>query len=256
MCFKLLEETLTVSYRDIRVYARRKENTFSYFFKNVNEVGNFPNFSKKIDPFIDILDNESLNYIKATDHGISVLMKNADLLDAESDVILRGSAQEFDTYMKIKKLTSKDPYKWNRLFSNWSTKMLNRGKFSSTSITVDGKVHIIQPIAAGSKYQGVRGLEGLGPDFSYTPELLFNGDPTKSIKIIKLTGSRDLDFKVANELAGLTSTPNGFTWHHLDDFDPDSGTATMQLVRTKVHETFSHGGGASMWKAFYGIEYK
>ncbi len=37
----------------------------------------------------------------------------------------------------------------------------------------------------------------------------------------KLIGSDYYDFKLASELAGLNVLKTkGYTWHHLDDFDP------------------------------------
>lgn len=47
----------------------------------------------------------------------------------------------------------------------------------------------------------------------------------------------------------ITYGPNGkrirWTWHHLDDFDPNSRTTTMQLVRLDVHNAsgMAHSGG-------------
>lgn len=75
------------------------------------------------------------------------------------------------------------------------------------------------------------GKEGF-PDFSQ--------HSVADVKIDPMTGVGNGDFKLANEAAGLPSTPDGFTWHHVED-----GT-TMQLVPTDVHGSFPHTGGASI----------
>jgi hypothetical protein len=54
---------------------------------------------------------------------------------------------------------------------------------------------------------------------------------------IDQTGSRAGDFRAANEAAGYTSTPEGFSWHHHQD-----GT-TMQLVPRDLHARTGHTGG-------------
>jgi len=54
-------------------------------------------------------------------------------------------------------------------------------------------------------------------------------------------GTRLGDFAAANEAAGLESTPEGFTWHHVED-----GT-TMQLVPSDIHAATGHTGGFSLY---------
>lgn len=59
---------------------------------------------------------------------------------------------------------------------------------------------------------------------------------------IKQTGGVS-DFAAANLAAGLSETPKGSTWHHVED-----GT-TMQLVPTDIHAKTGHSGGAALAKA-------
>jgi len=54
---------------------------------------------------------------------------------------------------------------------------------------------------------------------------------------IALTGSRELDRKLANEAMGYSQTPRGHEWHHHQD-----GT-TMQLVPEWAHRGTGHTGG-------------
>ncbi|WP_026930075.1 HNH endonuclease [Glycomyces tenuis] len=71
------------------------------------------------------------------------------------------------------------------------------------------------------------------PDFSQWRH------PTVSDVRITLTGSRSKDFTLANQKAGLTSTPAGYTWHHHQD------KGLMQLIETGVHRKTGHTGGFS-----------
>lgn len=66
-----------------------------------------------------------------------------------------------------------------------------------------------------------------------------------------LVGNCTSDFKLANELAGLQSTPAGYTWHHCEDM------MTMQLVPQDVHSVVfggvAHAGGESALEAFWAL---
>ena len=74
----------------------------------------------------------------------------------------------------------------------------------------------------------------------------------KNIVKIKLTGVDNLDKKLANRLAGFKRNPKGYTWHHLDDYDPITNTCTMQLVKTRFHEiTYPHYGGVEIVKKYF-----
>lgn len=59
-----------------------------------------------------------------------------------------------------------------------------------------------------------------------------------------MNGAYGHDAHLANVKIGLSATPKGYTWHHLEN-----GTH-MILVRTDIHSVryggFSHMGGASI----------
>lgn len=59
---------------------------------------------------------------------------------------------------------------------------------------------------------------------------------------IQYSNNRDKDFATANAAAGFKSTPEGYTWHHVED------TKTMQLVLKNIHKLFPHTGGFSVYK--------
>jgi hypothetical protein len=85
------------------------------------------------------------------------------------------------------------------------------------------------------------------------------GPGQKNVVKIKLTGSRYEDFKEANRLAGFRGArpPKGYTWHHLADYDPATGEATMQLVEIGAHEaTYPHKGAVYQYEQTTGTEYK
>ncbi|MGK3970047.1 HNH endonuclease [Sorangium sp. So ce118] len=48
------------------------------------------------------------------------------------------------------------------------------------------------------------------------------------------------DFRAASQAAGLSRTPEGYTWHHHQD-----GT-TMQLVPSDIHRMTGHTGGFAL----------
>jgi RHS repeat-associated protein len=55
------------------------------------------------------------------------------------------------------------------------------------------------------------------------------------------TGTRSGDFAAANEAAGLSRTPEDYTWHHHQDY------GVMQLIERGIHASTGHTGGFSIW---------
>ena len=99
-----------------------------------------------------------------------------------------------------------------------------------------------------------------GVDFAGHPDLYPAGEGQQNTVKVEYTGSRRQDFGAANREANLGTTqqpPDGYTWHHLDDYDPDTNTGTMQLVKTDTHEaTYPHNGGVRQYTQATGIKYK
>ena len=54
-----------------------------------------------------------------------------------------------------------------------------------------------------------------------------------------MNGNYSHDSALANKQAGLSSTPDGYVWHHVED------GKTMQLIPKNIHNKFPHLGGAS-----------
>jgi len=43
-----------------------------------------------------------------------------------------------------------------------------------------------------------------------------------------------------------------YTWHHVDDFKPKSGTCSMQLVQKEAHEaTYTHKGSCAQYDEYH-----
>lgn len=83
------------------------------------------------------------------------------------------------------------------------------------------------------------------PDFEPHALTLPNG---KKSVTIELTGSRKADFAAANEAAGFTRTPAGYTWHHHQRY------GEMMLVPQPLHDAVKHSGGVAVHRHAHGAE--
>jgi hypothetical protein len=96
-----------------------------------------------------------------------------------------------------------------------------------------------------------------GPTLAGSDHLYPAGEGQRSVVKIKLTGSRRADKKLANELGGFTEAPDGYMWHHVDDFDPATGTSSLELVKNHAHRaTYPHSGSVAQYQRFHGKPYK
>lgn len=68
----------------------------------------------------------------------------------------------------------------------------------------------------------------------------FSPHAKASVDLRGLTGNLTKDAAMANKAIGISRTPNGFIWHHVEN-----GT-TMQLVPAKIHQAVGHTGGAAV----------
>ncbi len=96
-----------------------------------------------------------------------------------------------------------------------------------------------------------------GLDFANSEDLFPVAEGQKNVVTIEYTGDYLADFAEANRRAGFgnrTTPPKGYTWHHLDDYDPVTNTGTVQLVSVEAHSV-SHFGGAAQYKAATGRAY-
>lgn len=96
--------------------------------------------------------------------------------------------------------------------------------------------------------------------YLYPQNLLPTGkSPVVRIKMAGKRRGTDGDFFRANREAGLlgNEAPNGYVWHHMDDFEiDDMGNAwcSMQLVKREAHTGvagMAHSGSVAQWKNYY-----
>lgn len=139
-----------------------------------------------------------------------------------------------------------------------------------------GKIDTIYDAQRCYNITGTRkGLSGVPltlngePTFAGTPYTYPPGPPHRTVVVIEMAGNRPGDFKLANEAAGLSNVvkaqgrradeaPRGYTWHHRDDFKPNSnpppyGKCTMELVEQRAHnKTFVHRGSCDQCNKYFG----
>ena len=111
-----------------------------------------------------------------------------------------------------------------------------RNSGESGSVRLSNKIR--NSHLAGNKHPktGVRFDESGFPNFD---DYLYKGG--KNDITIEPTGDRLADIVAANQKAGYSSTPKGFTWHH------HQITGRMQLVDSNIHAETGHTGGFSLW---------
>lgn len=101
-----------------------------------------------------------------------------------------------------------------------------------------------------------KGLEDIkitvngGPTFKDSPYIYKTDNGKKAIISIIATGNYANDFDQANKAFNFSKTPDGYTWHHLDDLETTDGKTficTLELVKTDVHEKLSHRGAMKQY---------
>ncbi len=107
-----------------------------------------------------------------------------------------------------------------------------------------------------------KGLEGVtktpndGVSFAGSPYIYETDSGKKGVVSIVATGSRTADFNAANKAMGLKDTPDGYVWHHVDDYNVKDGTITLELVRDDAHNAVKpHSGGCAQYDAVNGASY-
>ena len=101
---------------------------------------------------------------------------------------------------------------------------------------------------AGQNYPATKlppALQALYPNgIDFTPQGFPNLRPYAifETKLSGLTGKRAKDDRRANNAVGLKSTPEGYSWHHVED------GVTMQLVPSDIHKSIKHTGGFAVDK--------
>ena len=104
-------------------------------------------------------------------------------------------------------------------------------------------------------YIGIKETPNGGVSFADSEYMYMkNGKPV--IEVINATGNRSADFAQANRKCGFDRTPEGYTWHHLDNYNVSKNTMTMELVQKPVHNALRpHSGGCAQYDAANGPSY-
>ena len=136
----------------------------------------------------------------------------------------------------------------------------SQGDYFLGVVALATEIPVLKGLKAEEKLAGAVEREGArGVDFAGSPALYAANPGQSNIVKIQYTGTRDRDFLAANVAAGFGSTqkpPSGYTWHHLDDYDPITNTGTMQLVTRLAHEaSYPHYGGVAQYVKATGIPY-
>ena len=62
--------------------------------------------------------------------------------------------------------------------------------------------------------------------------------------------------QMSNQAMGLLETPDGYVWHHLDDYNVEKNTITMELVMDEAHNASKpHSGGCAQYDSVNGPTY-
>jgi len=111
--------------------------------------------------------------------------------------------------------------------------------------------------AAEKGYSGIGTTLNGGPTFAGTDHLYPARQGQQSVVRIGLTGSRRTDEELANEAGGFAETPEGYAWHHVDDFNPQSGMSSLELIDKEAHKaTYPHTGSVAQYEKHHGVRYK
>lgn len=116
--------------------------------------------------------------------------------------------------------------------------------------------------AADKGYPGIGTTSNGGPDFKGSGYVYIDSNGKETIVTIKMTGSRGKDDTLAFDNANIPRNERkgikeNYTWHHIDDFDPQTGTCTIQLVLKGAHvATYPHKGAVSQYENYHGVKYK
>ncbi|HLL23345.1 MAG TPA: HNH endonuclease [Kofleriaceae bacterium] len=108
-----------------------------------------------------------------------------------------------------------------------------------------GKSFPIDELPPKYRSKGLRFTDEGYPDFTPHAKQLPTG---KKYVEIEYTGKRADDFGAANKKAKLDETPEGWTWHHLED------GRKMMLVPTDLHQAVKHTGGVAKYKHATGVD--
>ncbi|WGH74649.1 HNH endonuclease [Tenacibaculum tangerinum] len=250
------------------------EDAIRKFAQKIDEIrSSGGNTRKKVQSYLDELaESLSLKYSDVLEFRSLKVIKekgarsNISVLDKEGDVVMKGKQNDIELYLQMMRKSDKEILsKYDELLElavRTDNKRFNPFKEALEEFRRAG----INILPSGKK-GGVIGGKGLVPDYLHNPEFLFNKDKRFGSIKIKVTGVDRDDFKLCNEIAEKISPgfkskiskgadkPDGYAWHHMDDYNPLTGECTMQLVLSDVHTScFPHKGAPGLIELLFGIK--
>ena len=110
-------------------------------------------------------------------------------------------------------------------------------------------------IAKRKGYVGVKTTANGGASFQGT-SYIYKIDGKECVATIKATGNRELDYAKANEEVGLLDVPEGYLWHHVDNYNVANNTMTLELISIEAHRASTpHMGACAQYDAVHGRRY-
>lgn len=110
--------------------------------------------------------------------------------------------------------------------------------------------------AISKGYTGVIKTSNNGVSFQGT-DYIYKVNGEEAVATIRATGSRKGDFRLANAKFGLESVPDGYVWHHLDNYNVTDNTMTLELIEENAHKAaIPHAGACAQYNAVHMEKYK
>ena len=223
----------------------------------------------RIIELVATVGDDGLDFLLARGYKFRFHGTNTDIIDSAGNMICRGNADELGEFMKYHRQTQSEKFEWLK------TAKIDK-ESSKYAYNADETEKLLgERIPPSSPPKGA----GLSPDFRGHPDYLYDGDLQFGNIELRMSGSRDVDFKILNDRFGFPDTPEGYVWHHLDEVwlnDAGELVCTMQLVSTIAHKKVvvgslkgniqalndvivagEHVGSVGIWRSFYpGVFYK
>lgn len=223
----------------------------------------------RIIELVATVGDDGLDFLLRGGYKFRFHRTNTEIIDSAGNMICRGNADELGEFMKYHRQSRAEKREW----------------LKSAKIDKESSDFVYNPEAT-EKLLGTRippsqppNGAGLSPDFRGHTQFLYDNNPQFGTVELRMSGGRDVDFKVLNDRFGFPETPEGFVWHHLDEVwfnDAGELMCTMQLVRKEAHKKVvvgslkgtiqplsevlvagEHVGSVAIWRSFYvGVRYK
>ncbi|MCB9810831.1 MAG: HNH endonuclease [Candidatus Nomurabacteria bacterium] len=247
-------------FKDVFVYAKN----IPAYMEDVMAIG-MDSFGENSIALFRTIGDESVAFMKETKMAYRLVVYRGrfsggiDLFTEAGEMLCRGTKAQLENFMNVYRLSRATKKRYIR-------EIIRELEDEGWLFDVEKAREYLGLEIKASK-------RGFAPDYTSLAETIYLEEPViyqgesffAKIKI-KMSGIRSVDDELANAAADLAKKPEGYTWHHLDDFDPVTGECTMQLVSEKVHmkiitlpdgskvkllDYLSHLGSPALWSRFY-----